>query len=93
MSQDATELGRVLSNDLQDAALALRPQLRSRMEIAVDYGALGAIVSGSGPTLALLVRDEEHALDLTVALASHGIADPIFRVTGPVPGARVIESD
>lgn len=93
LAHDPLTLGRALGNDLQEAALALRPQLRTRIDIAVDYGALGAIISGSGPTVALLVRDEEHALDLTVALASHGIADPMFRVTGPVPGARVVEAD
>jgi 4-diphosphocytidyl-2-C-methyl-D-erythritol kinase len=91
-SGDSGLLGRLLSNDLQRAALSLRPALSQTIDIALDYGALGAVVSGSGPTVAILVRDQEHALDLTVALTSHGTADPIYRVHGPVPGARVIES-
>jgi 4-diphosphocytidyl-2-C-methyl-D-erythritol kinase len=89
---DSVLVGRLLSNDLQRAALSLRPSLSQTIDIALDYGALGAIVSGSGPTVAILVRDPEHALDLTVALTSHGTADPIYRVHGPVPGARVVES-
>ena len=91
VGNDPVALGLALHNDLQEAALSLRPALRLRMESAVEYGALGAVVSGSGPTLAILVRDGEHALDLTVALASQGISDPILRVHGPVPGARIAE--
>lgn len=92
VAPDPIGLGRALRNDLQAPALTLRSSLRIRLEQAGEYGALGAIVSGSGPTLALLVRDEEHALDLTVALTSQGVSDPILRVVGPVPGARIIES-
>ena len=31
------------------------------------------MLSGSGPTCAFLARDEEHALDLAVALSSAGV--------------------
>lgn len=91
-TSDAATLGPLLSNDLQRAAMSLRPALSKTIAIAMDYGALGALVSGSGPTVAILVRDEEHALDLTVALTSHGIDDQIYRVQGPVSGARIVES-
>ena len=56
-----------------------------------EYGALGSIVSGSGPTVAFLVAEEEHALDLTVALTSSGVVGSVTRATGPVSGAKVIE--
>lgn len=92
VAHDPVALGQSLGNDLQDAALSLRPSLGTRVEMARDLGALGVIVSGSGPTIAILVRDEEQALDVTVALASHGVNDPILRVHGPVPGARIVES-
>jgi 4-diphosphocytidyl-2-C-methyl-D-erythritol kinase len=56
-SGDAVALGRALGNDLQGAALALRPALRQVLETGRAVGALGALVSGSGPTVALLARD------------------------------------
>jgi 4-diphosphocytidyl-2-C-methyl-D-erythritol kinase len=88
---DAVALGKALSNDLQNAALSLKPALRLVLEVGRDYGALGSIVSGSGPTVAFLVEDEEKALDLTVALSSSGVVAGVVRATGPVPGARVVE--
>lgn len=92
VAHDPQALGAALDNDLQEAALSLRPVLRERVSMARELGALGVLVSGSGPTIAILVRDDEQALDVSVALASHGVADPILRVLGPVPGARIIES-
>ncbi len=40
-----------LRNDLQTAALSLRPLLAQVLEIGEEYGALGGVVSGSGPDL------------------------------------------
>jgi 4-diphosphocytidyl-2-C-methyl-D-erythritol kinase len=89
---DAKALGKSLSNDLQSAACSLRPALRLVLDVGVDYGALGGIVSGSGPTVAFLVSSDEHAMDLTVALSASGVVSSVVRATGPVPGARIIES-
>jgi len=89
---DARVLGKSFSNDLQSAACSLRPALRLVLAVGIDYGALGAIVSGSGPTVAFLVQDEERALDLTVALSASGVVAGVIRATGPVHGARVIET-
>ena len=89
---DAKELGKSLSNDLQSAACSLRPALRLVLDVGHEYGALGCIVSGSGPTVAFLVEDEERALDLTVALSSSGVVAGVVRATGPTHGARRISS-
>lgn len=89
---DAKVLGKSLSNDLQPAACSLRPALRLVLDVGLDYGALGGIVSGSGPTVAFLVKDDEHAMDLTVALSSSGVISSVVRATGAVAGARIIES-
>jgi 4-diphosphocytidyl-2-C-methyl-D-erythritol kinase len=83
-------VGRALSNDLQNPACSLRPALSLVLEVGRDYGALGAIVSGSGPTVAFLVADEEAGLDLAVALTASGVVGSVARATGPVHGARVI---
>ncbi|HUW77937.1 MAG TPA: 4-(cytidine 5'-diphospho)-2-C-methyl-D-erythritol kinase [Candidatus Nanopelagicaceae bacterium] len=89
---DAQALGKALMNDLQPAACSLRPALRLLLDVGEEYGALGSIVSGSGPTVAFLARDSDHALDLTVALSASGVAGQILRAVGPMPGARVTES-
>ena len=88
---DAVALGRALDNDLQRAALSLRPALNQVLEVGRDSRALGAVVSGSGPTCAFLVRDEEAALDVAVALTASGVCRKIARATGPVAGARVVD--
>lgn len=91
-SGDPVTLGRALGNDLQPAAVALRPSLRLLLDTGRDLGALGTIVSGSGPTVALLARDEGHAVDLAAALAGHGVCRAVRRADGPVAGARVVEA-
>lgn len=87
---DAASLGACLVNDLEPAALSLRPGLQQVLAAGSDLGALGGIVSGSGPTVAFLVGDESAAIDLSVGLASHGICRSVKRVYGPVPGVRLI---
>jgi 4-diphosphocytidyl-2-C-methyl-D-erythritol kinase len=90
LSGDPAQVGSALSNDLQNPACSLRPALSLVLEVGRDYGALGAIVSGSGPTVAFLVADEEAGLDLAVALTASGVVGSVARATGPVHGARVI---
>lgn len=89
-SGDAVSLGRALSNDLQGAALSLQPQLEEVLRTGMDNGALGAIISGSGPTVAFLVSDTEASLDLAVALTASGVAPAVKRAIGPVRGAHII---
>jgi 4-diphosphocytidyl-2-C-methyl-D-erythritol kinase len=90
LAADPKAVGAALHNDLQMAACSLRPALDLVLEVGRDYGALGAIVSGSGPTVAFLVNDEEQGLDLAVALTSSGVVGSVARAYGPVHGARVI---
>ena len=90
LSGDSTRVGKSLNNDLQAAACSLRPALRLILDTGQEYGALGGIVSGSGPSVAFLVADEDHSLDLAVALTSSGVVGSVARAQGPVPGAKVI---
>jgi 4-diphosphocytidyl-2-C-methyl-D-erythritol kinase len=86
---DAEALGLALSNDLTEAALSLRPELAATLGLGVGAGALGAILSGSGPTALFLASDEQHALDIALALGSApGCAD-VVQSRGPVLGARL----
>ena len=88
---DAVALGRSLANDLQRAAVSLRPRLRLTLDVGEEYGALGAIVSGSGPTCAFLARDDDHALDLAVALSAADVCRSVARADAPVHGARIVD--
>jgi len=89
-SGDAAAVGALLCNDLEPAALSLRPELRRVLTAGRDYGALGAIVSGSGPTCAFLASGRENALDLAAALTGAGVCRYVTAAQGPVPGAMVI---
>ena len=90
-SGDPVQLGAALSNDLQAAAVALKPSLRLLLQTGRDLGALGAVVSGSGPTVVMLARDDGHAVALAAALAGQGVCRSVRRADGPVHGARVVE--
>ncbi|MFD7098259.1 4-(cytidine 5'-diphospho)-2-C-methyl-D-erythritol kinase, partial [Streptomyces xanthophaeus] len=71
-SGDPDALAATLANDLQPAALSLRPALADTLAAGTGAGALAALVSGSGPTTAFLVRDEEAAAKVAAALESSG---------------------
>jgi len=88
---DLERLGRSLSNDLQAPAISLFPALRKTLDVGREFGALGALVSGSGPTCLFLARDVRQATDLAVALSGAGVCRTVTRASGPVPGATVIE--
>jgi 4-diphosphocytidyl-2-C-methyl-D-erythritol kinase len=87
---DPGKLGRSLSNDLQAPAISMFPALRKSLAAGREFGALGALVSGSGPTCFFLARSARHATDLAVALSGAGVCRSVARAAGPVPGASVI---
>ncbi|CAN5328933.1 4-(cytidine 5'-diphospho)-2-C-methyl-D-erythritol kinase [soil metagenome] len=89
---DPRAVGLALHNDLQEAALDLQPGLADVIAVAHDAGALGAIVSGSGPTVAALARSRQHALLLAAAFTAAGVADSVLTAVGPVAGARIVPS-
>jgi 4-diphosphocytidyl-2-C-methyl-D-erythritol kinase len=86
---DSAAVGPLLSNDLQAAAVSLRPGLRRTLEAGKEFGALGAIVSGSGPTCAFLAADAARARELAVALTGAGVCRGVVRVKGPTAGAAL----
>jgi 4-diphosphocytidyl-2-C-methyl-D-erythritol kinase len=88
---DSVLLGRALRNDLQSAAVALRPQLGTLLASAEALDPLGVVVSGSGPTVAVLARDDAHAEELAGALRDDPSCRAVLRASAPVPGARVVE--
>ncbi len=86
---DPAALGKALCNDLQEPALSLRPRLRDVLEAGMSAGAFGAIVSGSGPTIAF-VAAPDRAQDVAVSVAGDEQVRAAFLTSGPAPGARVV---
>lgn len=83
----AVALAEYVRNDLQAAALQLKPELGDVLEFGETHGALAGIVSGSGPTVAFLVEDDTAALALVDAFTAE--RRKAMRVMSPVHGARV----
>jgi len=89
-SGDPARVGPLLSNDLQPAALSLQPNLRRTLAAGTELGALGAIVSGSGPTCAFLASSAAHAREIAVALTGADVCRAVARASGPAPGAAMV---
>jgi 4-diphosphocytidyl-2-C-methyl-D-erythritol kinase len=79
---DAGELGRLLFNDLEGPVVRRHPQIADIRRRLVAAGALGAVMSGSGPTVVGLARSELHAQELASGF------DGALAVMGPPPGRR-----
>ncbi|MEW1863396.1 4-(cytidine 5'-diphospho)-2-C-methyl-D-erythritol kinase [Streptomyces sp. NPDC088194] len=82
---DAHALSRVLVNDLQEAALSLRPGLADTVAAGLGAGALAGIVSGSGPTVAFLAAEEEGAAKIAAVLGGSARV-----AVAPAAGATVL---
>lgn len=88
-SGDVEQLGAALSNDLQPAALRLRPELEQSLGDGLEGSAHGALLSGSGPSCLFLAESKPHAVSIAGWLEGHGLG-PVSLAPGPVQGARVI---
>ncbi len=85
LEDPVADLAPLLHNDLQAAALDLRPDLARLLEAGEAAGALRGIVSGSGPTCVFLCADESASLEVAQSLrASY---DVVLTAGGPVTGA------
>ncbi|MFE6665854.1 4-(cytidine 5'-diphospho)-2-C-methyl-D-erythritol kinase [Streptomyces sp. NPDC057697] len=86
---DPAALAGALSNDLQPAALSLRPSLADTLAAGTAAGALAALVSGSGPTTAFLVADAESARKVAESLLTSGTCRNTRTAVSPAPGAVI----
>jgi 4-diphosphocytidyl-2-C-methyl-D-erythritol kinase len=87
--RDPAVLGAALGNDLEPAALALRPDLAGVLEAGKNAGAVAGLVSGSGPTCVFLATDAAHAERVAAGLNASGVCRDALTARGPMPGARV----
>ncbi|AGL21071.1 4-(cytidine 5'-diphospho)-2-C-methyl-D-erythritol kinase [Actinoplanes sp. N902-109] len=83
-------LGEALANDLQPAAVSLRPALGDVLRAGHAAGAVAGIVSGSGPTCVFLANDAGHAEKVAAELEASGVCRAAVAARGPMPGARVV---
>jgi 4-diphosphocytidyl-2-C-methyl-D-erythritol kinase len=81
---DPLKLAPLLKNDLQEAAIDLKPELAEVIAAGVAAGALTGIVSGSGPTIVFLADSEDSANTIANILSLTG-HDAIV-TTGPSVG-------
>ena len=84
---DAMEVANYMHNDLEIAALALRPELATTIEAGKKAGALKSMVSGSGPTIAHLAKNRIHAEQIANRLAGAGL--PSIATYTSVSGTRL----
>jgi 4-diphosphocytidyl-2-C-methyl-D-erythritol kinase len=85
---DAEALAPHLINDMAQAAIDLNPELEATLEKGLACGALAVMVSGSGPTCAMLARDLAHAEEIYHACSE---ADRYAVVTSsPARGAHLV---
>ncbi|MDR2255413.1 MAG: 4-(cytidine 5'-diphospho)-2-C-methyl-D-erythritol kinase [Arthrobacter sp.] len=79
-----------LHNDLQAAALSLAPELSQVFQAAAGAGALGKLVSGSGPTVAVFAgRDPQLARSIALQLSDELEVRAIV-ASGPARGAHIV---
>jgi 4-diphosphocytidyl-2-C-methyl-D-erythritol kinase len=87
--RDPAILAAALGNDLQPAALSLRPALADTLAAGAKVGALAGVVSGSGPTCVFLAHDLDQAGEIASGLTAAGVCRAVRLAHGPVVGARV----
>ncbi|MFE3327630.1 4-(cytidine 5'-diphospho)-2-C-methyl-D-erythritol kinase [Streptomyces sp. NPDC059176] len=87
---DAGTLAGALVNDLQPAALSLRPSLADTLTAGIEAGALAGLVSGSGPTTAFLTKDAEAAQLVADSLIASGTCRTARVASAPAGGATVL---
>lgn len=87
---DAERVGDWMGNDLQAAAMAMRPELADTLRAGLDSSAHGALVSGSGPTTIFLAESRTHAGQIEEGLREDLGVERVVVAPGPVPGAHVV---
>ncbi|WP_411709529.1 4-(cytidine 5'-diphospho)-2-C-methyl-D-erythritol kinase [Corynebacterium sp. LaCa116] len=85
------ELAAAMHNDLQAAALSLRPDLRKVLDTGEAAGALKGMVSGSGPTCAFLCEDADTAHEVVAQVCADNRGTRGLVTTGPASGAALVE--
>jgi 4-diphosphocytidyl-2-C-methyl-D-erythritol kinase len=86
---DVEAAGALLENDLEAAALSLRPDLARRRDLLAQLHPGPVLLSGSGPTLLALAATHGEATATRGLLAEEDLVAHV--APGPVAGAHVLE--
>lgn len=89
MTGDPREVGAAMHNDLEAAAVKLMPGLKALSEVAIEEGGVRAMVSGSGPTMAVMCGNQAEAYAVCEKLRANELTSEmeIFVARGPAAGA------
>jgi 4-diphosphocytidyl-2-C-methyl-D-erythritol kinase len=82
-AQSATDVARLLQNDLEETSCSLLPGLCDAKDTLLQEGALGALMSGSGPTIYGLCASREEALALCDKVSADGLNCRVARSLPP----------
>jgi 4-diphosphocytidyl-2-C-methyl-D-erythritol kinase len=63
-----SDVAQELHNDLEEVSIKMHPELGDLKQILLRHGALGALMSGSGPTVFGIYSDEKSARDASLAI-------------------------
>jgi 4-diphosphocytidyl-2-C-methyl-D-erythritol kinase len=63
-NKDGSQIGQLLHNDLEKVVLPTTPQVSQLRQAFEQSGALGTMMSGSGPTVFALCESEAHAQEI-----------------------------
>lgn len=80
-SSFADDLVQFIRNDLEPAAFDLQPSLREMKDVVSRAGVITTVIGGSGPTIAGLCRDRNHADEVASRVSA------AFRLVKVVPSA------
>lgn len=83
----AADVAQLMQNDLEPAALELRPELADILQAGKKAGSLRSMISGSGPTVVHLAKGRVHAEQLAGRLNLAGL--PSIATFTSFSGARL----
>lgn len=81
-AQDLVSLAQHMGNVLEDVTVPMHPQITQIKELMTANGAIAAMMSGSGPTVFGIFRDEDQAYTAKEAVRNSGLARQVY-VTRP----------
>lgn len=77
-------------NDLEEAAISLRPELRDLLALVKHHRHNTVMISGSGPTIVAVAKSHRAARETRAALLEEGVPS-VLVAHGPVAGAHVVD--
>ena len=81
VNQDLTKISQLLGNVLENVTVVEYPIINEIKNLMKDNGALGSLMSGSGPTVFGLYDDKDKAEDAALLIKAKKLSDEVFVTT------------